>query len=244
MKIQERTGAGTGRAAAPARQPSGDRLPTVPRERRPAMAALAVLLILLGALGATTLVLRAGDRLEVVQLKKDVPKGASISDGDIQPILVNGDSGADFVPWTSRENLKELGAKSTLYAKTVLVGQMFGEKASMDAGEVAVGLALKQGHYPAGLADGDEVAAYRVGDAPAESGDGEAFSGSTSAESPLVERAVVRNVVKTTGDDEGDVTGSAYFPVTLTVDSADAAPLARAAASGEVALVLLPADDR
>lgn len=58
MKVQERTGAGNHRVPSPA-QSAGERLPTVARERKPALAALAVLLILVGALGATVLVLRA-----------------------------------------------------------------------------------------------------------------------------------------------------------------------------------------
>lgn len=60
MKIQERTGAGNNRSAAPVQPTMGERLPSPPRERKPALAALAVLLILVGALGATMLVLRAG----------------------------------------------------------------------------------------------------------------------------------------------------------------------------------------
>ena len=75
MKIQERTGAGGGRSSMPAPSMSGERLPTPPRERKPALAALAVLLILVGALGATMLVLRAGDRIEVVKVTKAIPAG-------------------------------------------------------------------------------------------------------------------------------------------------------------------------
>ena len=73
MKIQERTGAGAGRSAAPAGPSVGERLPTPPRERKPALAALAVLLILVGALGATMLVLQAGDRIEVVKITEEIP---------------------------------------------------------------------------------------------------------------------------------------------------------------------------
>ena len=73
MKIQERTGAGAGRSAVPAGPSVGDRLPTPPRERKPALAALAVLLILVGALGATMLVLQAGDRIEVVKITEEIP---------------------------------------------------------------------------------------------------------------------------------------------------------------------------
>ncbi|MEG3628949.1 hypothetical protein [Streptomyces poriticola] len=237
MKIQERTGAGAGRAAAPAQPPVGDRLPTPPRERKPALAALAVLLILLGALGATTLVLRAGDRVEAIQLTADVPAGSSINKDIIKPVMVNGDSGADFVLWEQRGSLMKLQAKSTLYAKTVLVGQMFGGKTAMEQGKVAVGLALKEGQYPDGLKPGDNVAAYRVG-TKASSSDEDGSSGSSGSDSPLVDRAVVSKVK---GDSGSDVVSSTNLPVTLTVDASEAAALAQAAAAGEVALVVIPA---
>ncbi|AQS68188.1 hypothetical protein [Streptomyces pactum] len=236
MKIQERTGAGAGRSAAPAQPSVGDRLPSPPRERKPALAALAVLLILLGALGATTLVLRVGDRVEVIQLTGQVPAGSSITDDKIKPVMVSDDSGAKFVPWSQRESLKKLQAKSTLYSGTVVVGQMFGGKAGMEQGKAYVGLALKEGQYYEDIKNGDAVAAYRVG-SDVSSGSSDEDSSSSSSGNALIANARVASV-KENGGDATVSTGNKS--VTLLADEADAAALASAAAAGELAVVRVP----
>ncbi|MFF8940751.1 hypothetical protein ACF1A5_00465 [Streptomyces sp. NPDC014864] len=241
MKIQERTGAGAGRSAAPAQPSVGDRLPTPPRERKPALAALAVLLILVGALGATMLVLRAGDRVEVIKLTGDIQAGESISESKITSVMVSEDSGADFVPWSQRQSLEKLQAKSTLYEGTVVVGQMFAAKTSMGAGKATVGVSLKEGQYPINLKPGDNVAVYRVGNDSAagsrgSSGSSSSSSSSAAGNSLLVERAVVSDV-KRAG---GDVISSTSLPVVLTVDASEAAALTQAASAGEVAVVTIP----
>ncbi|MEV5931207.1 hypothetical protein AB0L56_00185 [Streptomyces sp. NPDC052079] len=230
MKIQERSGAGGGRSAAPVGPVVGDRLPTPPRERKPALAALAVLLILVGALGVTTLVLRAGERIEVIKLTDTVPEGEAITDGQITSVMVNEDSSANFVPWEQRDSLKKLQAKSTLYKGTVLVGEMFAEGSGLQQGEATVGVSLKEGQYPSHIKSGDHVAVYRVGDEES----GAAGAGSAL----LVERAVVADVTR--GND--DVVSSSNLPVELTVDASRAAALAQAASAGEVAVVLIPGD--
>ncbi|MFH8442589.1 hypothetical protein ACH4D3_15345 [Streptomyces sp. NPDC018026] len=237
MKIQERTGAGAGRSAAPAQPSVGDRLPSPPRERKPALAALAVLLILLGALGATMLVLQVGDRVEAIQVTADIKPGESITDDNIKVVMVNDDSGANFVRWDQRDGLMKLQAKSTIYKGTVVVGEMFAGKSGMEQGKATVGVALKEGQYPKGLEAGDNVAVYRVGNKSTGGGDQEGSSGSAGADSSLlVERAVVEDASAASGD---SIT-STNLPVTLTVDAADAAALAQAASAGEVAVVLIP----
>ncbi|MDN0193589.1 hypothetical protein [Streptomyces sp. S.PNR 29] len=242
MKIQERTGAGAGRSAAPAQPSVGDRLPTPPRERKPALAALAVLLILVGALGATMLVLQAGDRVEVIQLKSNLGAGESITDDKIQSVMVNDDSGADFVPWNQRASLEKLQAKSSLPAGTVLVGQMFSTKSGLEQGKATVGVSLKEGQYPVGLKSGDTVALYRVGSTSSSSGNSDSSSGSaggssTGGNSLLVDRAVVSDVKE---DSSGDVVTSTSLPITVIVDDSDAAALTQAASAGEVAVVRIP----
>ncbi|MCX5036098.1 hypothetical protein OHA99_15520 [Streptomyces coelicoflavus] len=238
MKIQERTGAGAGRAAAPAQPSVGDRLPSPPRERKPALAALAVLLILLGALGATMLVLQVGDRVEAIQVTEDIKPGASITKDNIKVVMVNDDSGANFVPWEQRASLMKLQAKSTVYAGTVVVGEMFAGKVQMPEGKASVGLALKEGQYYADIKGGDTVAAYRVGTSGSSSSDSsDKDSSSSSSGNGLIATASVQNVK---GESDATVsTGSKS--ITLLVDEGDAAALASASSAGEVALVRVPA---
>ncbi|MEV5336454.1 hypothetical protein [Streptomyces werraensis] len=243
MKIQERTGAGAGRSAAPAGPSVGERLPTPPRERKPALAALAVLLILVGALGATMLVLQAGDRIEVVKITEEIPAGQAVNDSNTTSVMVAEDPGIHYVKWSQLDALKKLKAVTTIPGGVVAVGEMFGEEAKVPEGKALVGLSLKEGQYPAGLKSGATVAAYRVGgtsrSGSSDDADGGSAgsSGSSGGDSVIVDKAVVDYVQDTTGD---DLVSSTNLPVTLLVDDAQAAALTQAATNGEVALVLVP----
>ncbi|MDT9690576.1 hypothetical protein Q5762_19955 [Streptomyces sp. P9(2023)] len=229
MRVQERTGAGNHRSSGPA-QHVGERLPTPPRERKPALAALAVLLILVGALGATVLVLRAGERIEVVRITKDVPAGKSVTDAAIAPVMVADDPDINYVRWEQKDVLKKLQTKNTLVAGTVAIGEMFSDKAGLPDGKAFVGLSLKEGQYPVGLKVGDKVSAYRVG---GDAGKSDKGSGSNTL---LVQDATVNDIL--VGD--GDSVGSGSLPVTVMVNGSEIAELTQAAAAGEVALVLVP----
>ncbi|MGW2479746.1 hypothetical protein ACWCWQ_07995 [Streptomyces sp. NPDC001571] len=242
MKVQERGGAGTHRGSVPG-QPLGERLPAPPRERKPALAALAVLLILIGALGATVLVLRAGNRVEVYKLKGDVAAGHAVQDGDLTTVMVAADDKTHYIHPDEREALRKLRAKSNLYAGSVLVGEMFAEDGGIQAGKASVGVSLKEGQYPSSLKAGETVAVYRVGSSVGGSSSGSGSgkgsgssgsgsSGSTGGGAPLVQRAVVSD----TGTQDKSF-GSGNLAVTLTVSTADAAALTQAASAGEVAVV-------
>ncbi|MDK1347430.1 hypothetical protein QNO09_29855 [Streptomyces sp. 378] len=239
MKIQERTGAGAGRSGVPAQPSVGDRLPTPPRERKPALAALAVLLILVGALGVTMLVLQVGNRIEVVKVTKDIQAGESVGD-NVSSVMVAADDSINYVTWDQRNALKTLKAKSTIYSDTIVMGQMFAKKAGIPAGKASVGLALKEGTYPADIKAGDIVTAYRVGTngSSSSSSDSDSGSGGTSASGggALVENASVHGVAE--NDDATVSTGN--LSLTLLVDQADAAALASAAAANQVAIVHVP----
>lgn len=239
MKIQERTGAGAGRSAVPAQPSVGDRLPTPPRERKPALAALAVLLILVGALGATMLVLQAGDRIEVVKVTKEIQAGESVGD-NVTSVMVAADESINYVKWEQLGTLKTLKAKSTIYPDTVVMGQMFAKAATLPAGKASVGLALKEGHYPADIKAGDIVSAYRVGatgGSGSNNSEGNSGTGGTSSSGgALVDDARVNTVAE---DDDATVS-TGNLSLTLLVDQADAAALASAAAAGEVAIVHVP----
>ncbi|MEW1777990.1 hypothetical protein [Streptomyces sp. NPDC086777] len=238
MKIQERTGAGAGRSAGPAQPSVGDRLPTAPRERKPALAALAVLLILLGALGATTLVLQAGDRIEVIKVTADIQPGESVTNSDVTSVMVAADDSINYIRWSQLSALETLKAKTTIYKDTVVMGQMFGTGSTLSAGKAVVGLSLKEGQYPARLKTGDVVAAYRVSSNGASTGGSSSSSSSGGSDSPIVSQAKVSYVPdKQSGD--GSLVSSTNLAVTLTVDSGDAAALAQAASTGSVALVLV-----
>ncbi|MFJ7968372.1 RcpC/CpaB family pilus assembly protein [Streptomyces sp. NPDC096324] len=239
MRIQERTGAGNNRSATSAQPAMGERLPTPPRERKPALAALAVLLILVGALGATMLVLRAGHRVEVVKVTSDIQAGESV-DGHVTSVLVADDASIHYVKWNQLAVLKKLKAKSTIYKGTVVIGDMFASGAELPAGKASVGVSLKEGQYPSGIKSGDTVAVYRVGDTGTSGSRASSpsnSSGSSSADgAPIVEQAKVISVK----NDTDSTISSTNLPVTLMVDSGQAASVTAAASAGQVALVIVP----
>lgn len=240
MKIQERTGAGGGRSSIPAQPMAGERLPSPPRERKPALAALAVLLILVGALGATMLVLRAGDRIEVVKVTGDIPAGGSVTKANTASVMVAADAGIHYIRWEQLDGLMKLKAINAIPAGVVPVGEMFADETGVAAGQATVGLSLKEGQYPTGLEAGDFVAAYRVGTTTGTgSSTGSSDSSSSGASTTLIVDKAKVTYVKPQAS-SGDVISSTNLPVTLTVASTEAAELAQAAAAGQVALVLIP----
>ncbi|MFH8795759.1 hypothetical protein [Streptomyces sp. NPDC017941] len=238
MKIQERTGVGGNRSAVPAQAGVGERLPSAPRERKPALAALAVLLILVGALGATVLVLRAGDRIEVLKVEEKISAGESVTRDKVGTVMVNEDSGLHYIKESQFGALKKLKAKSSLYPGTVIVGEMFDDKGGLPTGKASVGLALKEGQYPSTLKQGDTVALYRVA-ANGSSGSGNdrgGSGGSSSGRTPLVADARVGLV-----NSKSDATiSTGNLSITVLVDSADVAAVTGAASLGEVAVAVVP----
>ncbi|PWI17440.1 hypothetical protein DI272_27220 [Streptomyces sp. Act143] len=235
MKIQERTGAGQGRSAVPAQPSVGDRLPTPPRERKPALAALAVLLILVGALGATMLVLQAGDRIEVVKVTKEIPAGESVNSSNATSVLVAKDDSINYVEWGDLGTLSAYKAKSTIYAGTVVIGDMFTKGTSLPAGKAAVGVALKEGQYPADIKAGDTVAVYNVETSSSSSNSDSNGNNSASASSGgvIVDSAKVDKVA----EDSDATVSTGNLSLTLLVDQDDAAAVAKAASAGAVAVV-------
>nr|WP_180218241.1 hypothetical protein [Streptomyces albus] len=222
--------------------PGGDRLPSAPRERKPALAALAVLLVLLGALGATVLVMRAGDRVEAIALTERVPRGQPVPDSAIKSVMVAEDSDIQYVRWEQRGLLKKYRAAADLVDGSVLVGSMLTKDKGIEAGKAVVGLSLKSGQYPPRLEEGDTVSAYRVGrqttsggsDEPGDGGDA-GDGGSRGGNPAIAEGARVQSVNK--GSDDS-VASSGNLPVSVVVDKSDVPELTSAASNGEVSLVL------
>ncbi|MDT0267932.1 hypothetical protein RM844_16755 [Streptomyces sp. DSM 44915] len=239
MRTEDRVSAAAKKsmAAGPA---VGERLPAPPRERKPALAALAALLVLVGALGATILVMRAGDRVEAIKITERVPMGQRIPESALEPVLVAEDDAVSYVRWEQRQTVMEgLRPATDLVAGTVLVGEMLTGEPTLPEGEVMVGVSLQPGQFPSGLEAGDTVAAYWVGDdGPAANSEQDAADGSgagSGQESLLTDSAQVAAV-----HGDGGV-GNSTLPVTLRVDQAVVAQLTRAAASGEVSLVVVAA---
>ncbi|WP_431035843.1 hypothetical protein ACQYWQ_18060 [Streptomyces sp. P6-2-1] len=241
MKVQERV---SGRASTPAQQPTaGERLPSPPRERKPALAALAVLLILAGALAATLLVMNAGDRVSVVRTTQEIPAGGALSRSNTTDVLVAKDESIHYLRWDQIDLAKDkYKLKAALPKGAPVVGEMLigKDKSVVEEGKALVGLALKEGQYPGGLKPGDTVAVYHVGkDAGAPSGE----SGSSAGDRTLLSAAAD---VKDLGGSSkgGEALSTGDLTLTVSVPASEAQALAQASSVGEVAVVLVPGRSR
>jgi hypothetical protein len=203
--------------------PSGRRLPSAPRERKPALFALAILLVALGAGAAGLLVVRAGSKVQAIEIVQQVNQNAQIPGTAMQEVGISAGSGVSYVPWDQVGQVARYFAATTIPAGTLLTQNMVSAKSSVTANEDVVGLSLKAGQLPGNLQPGDRVEAFAIG----------AACGITAG-TVLTQQAQV-----TTVSGSATATGSTAS-VTVAVQPADAGPLTCSASNGNVGLALLP----
>lgn len=205
----------------------GQRLPTSPRERKPALAALAVLLILGGALASAYLVMASGQRVSAIRIAQPVAAGQRIPLTALEEVQV-GATGIQFLNWSERANVTKYYSAVPLVKGALLTNGMISKTAEAAQGRVVVGLALKPGQVPARDVEiGKRVALYAAG-----GGTG----GGPRAGTVLSSDAIVVNV----GRAGGDRLRSDQTTVDVAVPPADAPLVTQAASAGTIALALVP----
>jgi hypothetical protein len=226
--------------------PGGRRMPSAPRERKPALAALAVLLVALGAVAAGYLVINAGHRVGAVEITQQVGQGQRIPASAIKEVEIASNSGINYVAWQYANRVAGVYASVQIPAGTLLTPAMTTATNNLAAGKVQVGLSLKPGQAPANLLIGQSVEAFGVGTGSGcgaaavgggtGSGSGGNGSGSGSGAGPGVPitTGVIASVVGSTASN------GSTAAVTLAVPDADAGVLACYASAGDVAIALTP----
>jgi hypothetical protein len=209
--------------------PGGRRLPSTPRERKPALAALAVLLVALGAVAAGVLVINAGHRVGAVEIVQQVGQGQQIPASALREVEISSDTGLDYVAWQYAGRVTGVYAATAIPAGTLLTQAMTSSSNNLAVGKVEVGLSLKPGQIPGNLIIGDTVEAFPVG-----GGSGCATGASAGAVGVPIATGTVASLTGAASE-TGDTAG-----VTLAVASSDAGALACYASAGDVALTLLP----
>ncbi len=144
--------------------PGGRRLPSAPRERKPALAALAVLLILGCALGTGFLVIQSGKRVAAIEISQEVGAGQRIPATAMQEVQIASNSGLSYVPWNQAAQVARFYAASPIPAGTLLTNAMVASSTTSTAGRALEGLALKDGQLPRGLQVGQHIDIYEVSD--------------------------------------------------------------------------------
>ncbi len=221
--------------------PGGRRMPSTPRERKPALAALAVLLVALGAVAAGYLVINAGHRVGAVEITQQVGQGQRIPASAIKEVEIASNSGIYYVPWQYANRVAGVYAAVQIPAGTLLTSVMMTATNNLAAGKVQVGLSLKPGQAPGNLLIGQTVEAFGVGTgsgcgATSAGGGGTGGTGGGNGTGPGVPitTGVIASVFGSTA------TNGSTAAVTLAVPDADAGLLACYASAGDVAIALTP----
>ena len=208
--------------------PGGRRLPSAPRERKPALAALAVLLILGCALGTGFLVIQSGKRVAAIEISQEVGADQRIPATAMQEVQIASNSGLSYVPWNQAAQVSRFYAASPIPAGTLLTNAMVASSTTSTAGRAVEGLALKDGQLPRDLQVGQHVDIYAVSDS-SETCPGR--SGTTLAANAIVISINTPEINSGT---------SAMSDVEVALAPADAGPVACNASNGIVGIAVLP----
>ncbi len=212
---------GSGAARA---MPTPPLAPVVRGRRRPGLLALGVALVATGALLSAWLVGRAGDRVPVLVVARDVPYGATFERADLVVSDVFVEPTVSTVPAGDLDQVVGATALVPLIAGTVLAADAVGASTGPPAGQVVVGLAVAATRMPAGgLTAGDRV---RVVSTPPRDAD------VPEEQPPSIAVAVLRL-------GEPDLDGVTVVDVVASPQ--DGPVLAAWSATGRIALVLEPA---
>ena len=218
--------------------PGGRRMPSAPRERKPALAAVAILLVALGAASAGYLVLNAGHRVGAVEITQDVGQGQQIPASAIKEVQISSDTGVHYVAWQFASRVTGVFAKVQIPAGTLLTSNMTEAASNLTAGKVEVGLSLKPGQAPTNLLIGQTVRAFPVGTGSGCGGgaNGTGGAGAGAAVTPG-EPITTGTIVSVSGS---TTTNGSTAAVTLAVPETDAGVLACYASAQDVAIALTP----
>ena len=217
-------------APPPVAPPSvaGARLPSAPRERKPALAALALLLVVVGVLASVYLQIQARDEVGVIEITKQVAQGQPITGADVNEVLVAKDSNINYVLWSQVGLLNHYSAGTDLVPGTLLVGQMLSGQAAANPNQVVIAMVLKSGQYPSGVSVGQTLTAYYV---PGTSSGGPSTSGVVAPQAGPVDTVTIISLPGTQANDSGDDV------FTVSVDKSSATVLLQYSVAGNIVLV-------
>lgn len=142
---------------------AGDRLPSRPRDRRPALAILALLLVLLGALGSALLVYRTGERVQVLVAQGPIQQGQVVTADDFSVTEIAFDDGTQVVPAGSLGQF--VGSTSVAYVPegSIISAQMFTTRTLAPPGAEQVGVVVASVGRPSSAVQvNDIVRVYRT----------------------------------------------------------------------------------
>jgi hypothetical protein len=178
---------------------------------------------LLFALGSA----RLGARRAVLAVARAVPAGQLVEERDLTVVRISTDPGLRPLPASARDAVRGRPAAVPLVPGTLLTAAQLGAPATLGPGEAVIGLALKPGQFPPGLAAGASVlVAEAGGDSP---GTPPAVGGAL--------RAVRATILEVTAP--ADAAADPGLVTAVKLPAAAAPALAAAGAAGRVVVVVL-----
>src|SRR5437763_5500595 len=137
-------------------QPTNGRALPPPRQRSVPLAVMGVLLCFVGALVFGAVHLRLDQRKVVLAVAHPVAAGQVITSNDLRTVRVSA-TGVATISETERSSVVGHIAAVPLAPGSLLVRSQLGSAASVPSGQAVVGVALRDGQFPAGLRAGDRV---------------------------------------------------------------------------------------
>ncbi|SRR5690606_3103937 len=182
---------------------------------------IGVLAIVLAALGSATLFRAVGPSQEYLALARDVPVGAQVTAADLRVVRLNASPGLTPVPVSEVDQVIGRYAAVPLVAGSLLTPQQLTAEPVPGPGEQLVAVTISRDRVPGGtLRAGDPILLVATG-------------GSSDEEAPRTFPARVHDV-------RGAAGRGSDLVLSLLVDQRNGAAIASLAASGRVAVVLLP----
>lgn len=174
----------------------------------------------------------AGSRHPVLAMSSSVPQGARISASDLRLVRVADDPGLSPIPSSQEDSVIGRRAAVTLVPGTLLTPADLSSSPLLGAGEASVGLDLKPGQFPAGLAPGESVVVIQTqAQAQAQAPPASGTPGSPTNANVLVDRATVISVTP-----PNPSSGTSDEQVTLALPADLATEVVSAASAGQIAL--------
>lgn len=186
---------------------------------------IGVLAIVLAALGSATLFRAVGPSQEYLAVARDVPVGTQVTSADLRVVRMNASPGLSPIPVSEVERVVGQYTAVALVAGSLLTPDHLTLEPVPGPGEQLVAISLSRDRIPGTLRGGEPVLLV------ATSGSG--IGGQDSETAPPTFPARVHEVTSASGRGSDLV-------VSLVVDDRDGAMIASLAASGRVAVVLLP----
>jgi SAF domain len=227
--------AGPRESSPPSVRTAGGNLPRsrlVPlrRERKPTLILAGLLLALACGTVTATIYLRVGGRTPVLVVARDVPVGHSVSLRDLTEARISYDRSLHAIAAKARDQVVGRVAAVDLKAGSLLSPEELTTGTVPGLGEAVVGVALKAGQLPADRPRPGELVVVLL--VPPNAGAANT-AGSRTGASVLVPVARVFSA-------QPVASGSDLTAISLVVDQDQVTAVARAQATGQVAVALLP----